>query len=115
FVSITADHGWVDIRSTRVISWDTHAQRPDTDPDNGRAFIRVRSRLATMNLVPLQSRMDIIDSEVAYLGYNNSESYGLVWKVATPDRAAFAHVRVFGDVLNARLHDNFFGAYCSGL
>lgn len=27
------------------------------------------------------ARMDIIDSEMAYLGYHESESYGLVWKV----------------------------------
>lgn len=26
--------------------------------------------------------MDVIDSEVGYLGYHASESYGLVWKVS---------------------------------
>lgn len=27
--------------------------------------------------------MDIIDTEIGYLGYHESESYGLVWKVGT--------------------------------
>ena len=28
-----------------------------------------------------EARMDIEDSEMAYLGYHGSESYGLTWKV----------------------------------
>lgn len=28
-----------------------------------------------------ESRMDVIDSEIGYLGFHESESYGLVWKV----------------------------------
>ena len=28
-----------------------------------------------------EARMDVIDSEIGYLGYHESESYGLVWKV----------------------------------
>ena len=28
-----------------------------------------------------EARMDIEDSEMAYLGYYGSESYGLTWKV----------------------------------
>ena len=29
-----------------------------------------------------ETRMDVIDSEIGYLGYHESESYGLVWKVS---------------------------------
>ena len=29
-----------------------------------------------------EARMDVIHSEVGYLGYHESESYGLVWKVS---------------------------------
>ena len=106
FVSITADHGTLDIRATRVTSWDTAANGPDTEHDTyGRAFIRARSRMRSMLLIPLQSRMDIVDSEVAFLGYDANESYGLVWKVVAPEpfavrvrarlwrRAALAHPR----------------------
>lgn len=28
-----------------------------------------------------EARMDIINSEIAYLGFHDSESYGLTWKV----------------------------------
>lgn len=28
-----------------------------------------------------EARMDVIDSEIGHLGYHESESYGLVWKV----------------------------------
>ena len=29
-----------------------------------------------------EARMDIEDSEMGYLGYHGSESYGLTWKVS---------------------------------
>ena len=116
FVSITADYGYLDIRATRITSWDTAAQGPDTEyAVYGRAFIRARSRLRSMMLVPLQSRMDIADSEIQYLGYAANESYGLVWKVVAPEPYVFDQVRVYGSLLNSRIHDNYMGAYASGL
>lgn len=33
-----------------------------------------------------EARMDVIESEIAYLGYHASESYGLVWKVCFVSR-----------------------------
>lgn len=116
FVSITADHGVLDLRSTRVTSWDTAAGEPDHEHEvHGRAFVRVRSRLRSMWLTPLTSRMDIVDSEIGFLGYNAAESYGLVWKVIAPQPYVFAHVRVYGNVLRSRIHDNYFGVYSSGI
>lgn len=38
-----------------------------------------------------ESRMDIIDSEIGYLGYHESESYGLVWKVMGIRMLALRH------------------------
>jgi mannuronan 5-epimerase len=115
FISVTADHGTIDIRSTRVISWDSAANGPDLEYEGyGRAFIRARSRMRSMVLIPLQSRMDITDSEVAYLGYNANESYGLVWKVVAPDPFVFEYVRIYGNVVNSRIHDNYFGLYSAG-
>jgi parallel beta-helix repeat protein len=115
FVSVTADHGYLDIRATRITSWDTERNGPDTEYESyGRAFIRVRSRLRSMVLIPLQSRMDITDSEVAYLGYGANESYGLVWKVVAPQPYVFGHVRVYGNVVRSRIHHNYFGLYTSG-
>lgn len=115
-VSITADHGRIDIRSTRILSWDTDADAPDREYGSyGRAYIRVRSRLGSDGRHALESRMDVIDSEVAYLGYGAAESYGLVWKVLTrSDPYLFNIVQVRGNILNSRLHHNFFGAYAFG-
>jgi mannuronan 5-epimerase len=115
FVSITADHGTLDIRATRITSWDTAANAPDTEHQrHGRAFIRARSRMRSMFLIPLQSRMDVVDSEIAFLGYAANESYGLVWKVVAPEPYVFDYVRVHGNVLRSNIHDNYFGLYAAG-
>lgn len=115
FVSVTADYGHLDIRATRITSWDSAANGPDTEyAIYGRAFVRARSRLRSMMLVPLQSRLDISDSEIQYLGYGANESYGLVWKVVAPEPYVLDQVRVYGNVLNSRIHDNYMGLYASG-
>jgi parallel beta-helix repeat protein len=116
YVSITADYGTVDIRSTRVTSWDSARKAPDEEyADFGRAFIRVRSRLRSSTFVPLQSRMDVVDSEIRSLGFGDNESYGLVWKVVAPEPYLYDLVHVYGDVLRSRIRGNYFGLYSSGL
>jgi len=114
-VSLTADHGILDIRATRITSWDTAVGGPDIEYETyGRAFVRARSRMRAMMLIPRQSRMDVIDSEIAFLGYAANESYGLVWKVVAPEPFVFDYVRVYGNVVRSRIHDNYFGLYASG-
>jgi poly(beta-D-mannuronate) C5 epimerase len=116
--SITADWGTLDIEKTKITSWDTNANGPDTNPlAFGRAYIRVRSSLASNGITPLESRMDIAYSEVCYLGADASETYGLVWKVAGtsgPSNSLYSLVNVYGDVVNSHLHDNYIGAYTLG-
>src|SRR5262249_2391222 len=105
--SITADWGVLDIHSIKITSWDTMTGAPDADPvANGRAFIRVRSSLSTNGITPLESRMDITNSEIAYLGTDDSEAYGLVWKVsgASPTNNLFNTVNVYGNIVNSRIH-----------
>jgi len=113
-VSVSADWGTIDVDSTKIISWDTTAGGPDANPQiNGRAFLRVRSSLSSDGLTPQESRMDIRNSEIAYLGTDASESFGLVWKVSGATNI-FDKVNVYGNVVNSRLHDNFIGAYTFG-
>jgi parallel beta-helix repeat protein len=113
-VAIRADHGTLDIASTRIYSWDEAAGTYDTRPEsNGRAYIHVRSRLDADG-VPRESRMDIADSDLGYLGYQASEAYGLVWKVYGSGEGLYDKVDVFGDVTNNRIHHNWFGAYTYG-
>ncbi len=116
-VSITADWGSLDMEGTRITSWDTAAAGPDTDPVTfGRAYIRVRSRLSANGVTALESRMDITNSEISFLGWNASESYGLVWKVegSASNLNIFGQVNVLGHVVNSHIHDNYIGAYTFG-
>jgi parallel beta-helix repeat protein len=123
FVSVTADWGALDIRSTKVTSWDDAANGPDTEVSTfGRAFVRVRSFLADDQMTPYESRMDILDSDLGYLGYYDAESYGLVWKVNPPKNVPdygpitnlYNLVNVYGDIKNSHIHHNFFGVYTFG-
>jgi len=120
---IMASHGTIDMRSTSVTSWDDLAGRPDTDTkvpaggSRGRAFIRVLSTLATDGRTPLESRMDIVDSEVAYLGFYGAESYGITYKSRPCARTApdlCARVKVTGSQMDSRFHHNYMGTYTWG-
>jgi len=112
FVELRAEWGTVLLRSTRVTSWDPDAGAPDTDVDNGRALVRVVSYLD--GDTPRESRMDVIASDIGYLGYYAAESYGLVWKVRDPTPDVFDVVDVFGDILDSTVHHNYFGMYSYG-
>lgn len=125
FVNITADWGIIDIRSTSITSWDDAANGPDTEQIVfRRAFIRIRSTLDTNGVTANESRMDILDSDVGYLGSHNAEAYGLVWKVLEAklpsDRPygaltnLYSLVNVYGDIKRSRLHHNYFGMYSFG-
>lgn len=125
YMNITADYGEIDIRSTTITSWDDAAQGPDTEFSAfRRAFIRIRSTLDTNGVTAHESRMDIQDSDIGYLGSHNAEAYGLVWKVLeAKDPAArpygaltnlYSLVNVYGNILRSRLHHMYFGMYSFG-
>lgn len=112
FVIIQADWGIVDIDSTKITSWDENAGGPDTEYAlYKRTYIQARSRLDSDGVTPRESRMDIRNSDIGYLGYSGSETYGLSWKVVT---GSFDNVGVFGDVVNNKIHNNYFGIYTFG-
>jgi parallel beta-helix repeat protein len=121
FIHVTADWGSIDIRSTSITSWDDAANGPDTESGPmRRAFIRVRSSLDDKG-VPRESRMDIVDSDIGYLGSHDAEAYGLVWKVIDTHSPAvgtltnlYNLVNVYGDILDSRIHHCFFGMYSFG-
>ena len=54
--------------------------------------------------------MDVTGSDIGYLGYYASESYGLTWKVS----GSLNNVRVYGNILNSRIHHNYFGVFTYG-
>lgn len=111
FVSITADYGEIHINGVKITSWDTAANAPDTNVADGRAFIRARSSADALTGLPNVSRMDVLNSDVGYLGYNDSERYGLSWK-ANGDLTV---LDVLGNVLSSHIHHNYYGIYTFGL
>jgi len=123
-VELRADWGWLDIRDTRITSWDSAANGPDTETEAyRRAYIRARSKLDPDGVTAHESRMDVINSEICYLGSQNSEAYGLTWKVVDTTavyippgstKTLFDLVNVYGDIINSRIHHNHFGVYTYG-
>lgn len=58
------------IEGVRITSWDPERGGPDENPDDGRAFI----------LYEAGSRLDIVDSEIVWLGSDRSGAYGTSWR-----------------------------------
>ncbi|HEY0552208.1 MAG TPA: right-handed parallel beta-helix repeat-containing protein, partial [Verrucomicrobiae bacterium] len=122
FVYVSADWGSIDIRSTSITSWDDAVNGPDTESGAlRRAFIRVRSSLDSDGVTPRESRMDILDSDIGYLGSHDAEAYGLVWKVIESPVSSYGAltnlynlVNVYGDIIHSRVHHNYFGHYSFG-
>lgn len=121
-MQVRADWGWLDFRNTKVTSWNTLPNAPNTRT-NGRAFIHARSTLDIDGYTAHESRMDVSSSEICFLGYQATEAYGLVWKVVDTTatnlppgstNTLFDLVNVYGDILNSHIHDNFFGVYTYG-
>ena len=82
-----------------MFSWDTSTNAPDEDETDGRSYISTVSEVITDASQTClgrakkemgEARMDIEDSEMGYLGYHDSESYGLTWKV----RGETVHVNI---------------------
>ncbi len=99
YVSITADWGTIDINGVQVTSWDDAANGPDTEYLNyQRAYISAVSRLGP----PIQqSTLNVLNSDVGYLGYNTTTGYGLTWDVVSSPPG----VSIFGTVSNSFIHD----------
>ena len=124
FVEVRADWGHLDIRHTRITSWDSAVNGPDTETAlYRRAYVRARSTLNPDGVTAHESRMDIIHSDIGYLGSHNTEAYGVTWKVVDTTavylppgttNTLFDVVNVYGDILNSRLHHNYFGMYSYG-
>ena len=73
-----------------MFAWDAYNNGVDEDQDDGRSYVSAVSEVITdatqtcdgraKNTMG-EARMDIEDSEMAYLGFYDGESYGLTWKV----------------------------------
>jgi len=109
FVWLKSHNGNIAIYNTKITSWDEIRQTPDIKYEDGRSFI----------LVKYNGRMDIINSELAFLGYQGNPKqgqptgglYGVAWKIANN---TFKEYLITGNVLNSKFHNNYFGVYTFG-
>ncbi|CAM9851353.1 unnamed protein product [Pylaiella littoralis] len=127
-INLRAHGGSLSFLGTKVVSWDEDKGTVDTNYEDGRSYISCLSEViydpyqtcnGTAKTEMGEARMDIINSEMAYLGFHDSESYGLTWKVRgfCVDKSnldVFDYVDVYGDVINSNMHDNYFGLYTYG-
>ncbi len=101
FGFLDAIDGNILIDSVKITSWDIVTNGVDTVYKNGRAFLRVEGR----------ARMDIRNSEIAYLGNpEGSGSYGISWRDETQINGQLA-AQVTGDVINNDFHHNYYGFF----
>ncbi|CAM9858476.1 unnamed protein product, partial [Ectocarpus fasciculatus] len=121
---------YISLLRTKVTSWSQGNKAPDNgayDGSNPRSFISAVSEMTHPSDTcdgaadddAGEARMDIINSEVAYLGYQASESYGISYKVrgyctdeSNPE--VFDRVNVRGDIRFSDIHHNWFGHYSYG-
>jgi parallel beta-helix repeat protein len=99
YVSITANGGYLNIQNIMVTSWQTISNGVDLDYSDGRSYLLARNG----------GRMDVVASEVAYLGYTDGEPSGMSWRGrGTANRPETGST---GKILNSNIHDNYFGQY----
>jgi hyaluronan synthase len=109
FVWILSQAGNVLIADTKITSWDEKQNAPDVNYQNGRAYITAKG----------SGRMDVVRSEIAYLGYAGlpkrggpfGGSYGISWKNTAN---SFRDRLLTGVVTNNKFHHNYFGFYTYG-
>ena len=106
FVILRSQNGDIQINGVKITSWDAYKKDYDRDMTDGRSFIVAK------NL----GRMDIYNSELAYLGYpvtpaHTVSPYGVSWKLSNVN---LKKALLTGEVLNSKFHHNYFGAYTFG-
>ncbi|CAM9851371.1 unnamed protein product [Ascophyllum nodosum] len=126
FHEVRGHGGSLYFENTLVTSWDTPKKSPQDDYKNGRSFINCVSEYESDETCEGQPkndygecRMDIIGSEMGYLGWFDAESYGLTWKVrgycadeSNPE--VFDTTNVYGDIKNSDIHHMYYGMYSYG-
>eukprot|EP00904_Undaria_pinnatifida_P000993 jgi/Undpi1/10895/HiC_scaffold_3.g01421.m1 len=142
-VNLRAYGGDLDIRYTKIVSWDLDAGDFDRFPEeNGRSHISAISEVITGRVEDTCpddpsdvngaaksdmgiARMDILRSEIAYLGYSGSEAYGISYKARglcndLSNLDIFndyngPNVHVLGDIHRSELHHNVYNNGNNGI
>jgi poly(beta-D-mannuronate) C5 epimerase len=117
--AITAQYGQINMTGVKVTSWA--GTGPDTDPAiaaggvRGRAFVRAVSVME--GATPRPSTMNIVNSDLGFLGFAGAEAYGVAYKArgcAINAKNICDVLDVFGKQTGSTFHDNFMGTYTWG-
>lgn len=126
FYEIRGHGGSLYFSHTVVTSWDTPSSAPQKVYEGGRSYLNCVSEYeSAVNCTgqPLndfgECRMDIISSEMGYMGWMDSESYGLTWKVRgfcadKRNPEIFDTTNVYGDIIDSDIHHMYYGMYSYG-
>lgn len=109
FIWLKSEYGNLVISDTKITSWDEQADSYDTNLDDGRSYLLQKEN----------GRMDIANSELAYLGHLGSPkrghpfggTYGVSWKISN---GSFRDNLTTGSIRNSKIHHNCFGLYTYG-
>ena len=105
FVALRVVSATLLISGTRITSWDTVSNTFDTDIYNGRSYVIARDA----------AKMNVINSDLSYLGSGDSESYGVSWRddenVDLSKPILTKPSRVTGDVISSTFTYNYYGIY----
>jgi parallel beta-helix repeat protein len=91
FVWIKVFGGELTFADTCATSWSVRRNGYDDDYEDGRSFVLARDG----------ARMDVARSELSYLGYDASESYGVSWRLAGTT----------GEIIDNSFGHNYYGLY----
>lgn len=99
YTQLVADGGHLLVQGVKVTSWQTISSTVDLNYADGRSY-----------MVALDGgRMDLIGSEVAFLGYGDGQPSGVSWRQrGTESRPETGST---GSALDSNIHDNYFGLY----
>ncbi|PIS15668.1 hypothetical protein COT62_02455 [Candidatus Roizmanbacteria bacterium CG09_land_8_20_14_0_10_41_9] len=106
FVVFLAYNSDVFIDGVKITSWDETKKDYDKEITDGRSYILVKDG----------ARMDVINSEIGYLGYARPKDYsqspyGISWRMSL---GKLQNTLLTGEVINSKFHNNYFGAYTFG-
>jgi mannuronan 5-epimerase len=117
--ALTAQYGTLNLTGVKVTSWN--GTGPDTDVAVPTGGVRGRAYVKAVSLMegstPRASTMNIVDSDLGFLGFNGAEAYGVAYKargcgIEAPSVCAV--LDVLGKQTGSKFHDNFFGTYTWG-
>ena len=125
FVYIRGHGGSLDILSTKITSWDVSKNDVDRNLEDGRSFMSAISEVIVNPNETCsgfgktqmgESRMDIENSIVAFMGYNKAESWGITWKLRglcndLSNLDDYHNIGVYGNLINNELYELYYGQY----